>query len=538
MKRSLFLLVVTVAGFFVCHAALAQSVATEPVGFTTTPAGSNSDSYLSVPFTRPPEFIGPVANASGNTIAVSGSLWTPNQFVYAPGSQRNHYFALIGNGGSSNAKEGRTYAIIGNSANSLTLDTTLDNVTGVTANTQVLVLPYWTVGTLFPASDANVSFTPSTSTAALKSQVRVPDDTATGTNLPYLATYYYSSNVDGTSSNIGWRKVGDVNTADHSDDVLLPDSYFVMRHANGAPALPFTALGSVLQRKLTVPLRTATGTPQDNPVSLLRPLDVTLNTSGLTPTDGSFLAGASGSVETNDQLLVFNNAQIGFDKSPSAVYYRDSAANGNWRLVGDNNLTDHGNDVIPLGTGFVVRKAATASGQPAFWTNAFPLQALSAVSRKVHGSVGTFNIDLPLTGTPAIEPRNQGSGYQIVVTFPTAVTFGNASISSGSGSVSSAAGSGTTQAIVSVTASTQQFITVKLNAVSDGVNTNDVAITMGVLVGDVNQDHNVNSGDAIQTRSRAGQATDASNFMFDVNADGIVNGGDSIIVRSRSGESL
>lgn len=526
MKRFLIVSAVCLIG----HSALAQSVATEPVGFTTTPAAGDSDSYLSVPFTRPPEFAGAIAGASGNTITVPGNPWTANQFVYAPGTQRNHYYALIGNGGSANPKEGRTYAIVGNSANTLTLDTTLDNVNGITANTQVIVIPQWTVGTLFPASDANVSFTPSTSTAALKSQVRVPDDTAAGTNLGYLATYYYSNNVDGTSSNVGWRKSGDANTTDHSDDVLLPDSYFVMRHANGAPALPFTALGSVLQRKLTVPLRTATNALQDNPVSLLRPLDVTLNTSGLNPTDGSFVA--------NDQLLVFNNAQIGFDKSPSAVYYRDPTANYNWRLVGDGNLADHGNDVIPLGTGFVVRKAATVSGQPVFWTNAFPLQAISAVSRKTHGSAGVFDLNLPLTGTPAVEPRILGSGYQIVVKFPAAVTFSSASISSGNGTVSSVAGSGTTEATINLTATDGQFITVKLPGVTDGVNTNDVAVTMGVLAGDGTLNGTVNSGDASATRSRSGQTTDATSFQFDYNADGNINAADVTLCRGRAGNTL
>src|SRR5206468_7500188 len=34
-----------------------------------------------------------------------------------------------------------------------------------------------------------------------------------------------------------------------------------------------------------------------------------------------------------------------------------------------------------------------------------PPVAQSAVSRKIHGFAGTFNVDLPLTGSPGIEPR-------------------------------------------------------------------------------------------------------------------------------------
>jgi hypothetical protein len=347
--------------------------------------------------------------------------------------------------------------------------------------------------------------------------------------LPILATYYYSNNIDGTPSNVGWRKVGDPNTVDHADDVLLPDSYIIVRHANGAPGLPFTALGGVLLKKFTTPLRTAVGSQQDNPVSILRPLDVPLNLTGLNPTDGSF--------GENDQLLVFDNTVPGFDKQPSKIYYRDPAENFNWRQVNDNSLHDHGNDVIPLGSGFIVRKW-NGTGANVAWTNSFPLLAVTAVSRKVHGSAGTFDIDLPLTNTPAIEPRNAGTGYQIVFTFPTAVTFGAASVSSGSGSINGTSGSGTTQAIVNFTATTAQYVTVKLAGVSDGVNTNDVAVTMGVLVGDGNQSGVVNSGDAIATRSRSGTTADSSNFKFDFNADGVINGGDALITRGRSGDFL
>jgi hypothetical protein len=58
------------------------------------------------------------------------------------------------------------------------------------------------------------------------------------------------------------------------------------------------------------------------------------------------------------------------------------------------------------------------------------------------------------------------------------------------------------------------------------------------LLGDTNADRGVNSGDALQTRSRAGQAADATNFRSDVNADGSINSGDAILVRARLGESL
>ncbi len=531
MKRSI-LPLATLALFCSGGLASAVTVATDPVGFANLSLTADADSNISIPFIRPPDFAGGVQSVTANTVTLTGSPGlTPNKYVYAAGSQPNHYYALIGGGGASNPKEGHTYLITGNTANTITVDTSVEPLTGVTQNTQVTVVPYWTLSTVFPAGDMNVSFTPTTSTTQMKTQIMIPNDSGTGIDLPPMATYYFSNNADGTTSNVGWRVVGD-NVTDHGDDLLLPDSYLKVRNQNGSPTRPLTTLGAVLTKKLSVPLRIQASIQQDNPVSVLRPIDITLNMTGLNAADGSFGA--------NDQLLLFKNGLVGFNNPPS-VYYRDPAQNFNWRLTGDANLLDHGNDLIPLGTGFIVRKAATGSPGTVFWTNSFPVQALSAVSRKVHGG-NTFDLNLPVSGTPAVESRAPvGGGYQIVVTFPQNVSFTNAAVTSGTGTVDSSSGSGSNQATVNLgVASTAvpQFVTVTLSNVDDGSNKNDVAVTMGVLVGDASGDGTVNSGDYAATRSRAGQATDGTNFRFDYNCDGNVNSGDATIVRGRSGSTL
>ena len=40
------------------------TVTTDPVGFTTTSLLGSSDSFVSIPFTRPPEFIGGIASTT------------------------------------------------------------------------------------------------------------------------------------------------------------------------------------------------------------------------------------------------------------------------------------------------------------------------------------------------------------------------------------------------------------------------------------------------------------------------------------------
>jgi hypothetical protein len=166
--------------------------------------------------------------------------------------------------------------------------------------------------------------------------------------------------------------------------------------------------------------------------------------------------------------------------------------------------------------------------------------AINAVSRKVHGSAGTFDIGLPLAGTPGIECRTGGTtnDYQIVVTFGGPVTFSNARVSQGTGSVSSTSTNGS-QVFINLTGVTNaQTIQVTLVAVNDGTATTDISIPMSVLVGDTTADKFVNSADISQTKSQSGQGVTTANFREDVNADGFINSADISLVKSKSGTAL
>ena len=85
-----------------------------------------------------------------------------------------------------------------------------------------------------------------------------------------------------------------------------------------------------------------------------------------------------------------------------------------------------------------------------------------------------------------------------------------------------------------------QHVVVTLNTVQDSAGNLSPAMSGGlnVLRGDTNGDSFVNAGDAVQTRSRSGQALSGANFRSDVNLDGVINSGDTIIVRGASGTSL
>ncbi|MEP6685842.1 MAG: dockerin type I domain-containing protein [Verrucomicrobiota bacterium] len=167
--------------------------------------------------------------------------------------------------------------------------------------------------------------------------------------------------------------------------------------------------------------------------------------------------------------------------------------------------------------------------------------ASAVVSRKIHGGAGPFDINLPLTGAPGIECRSGGAtnDYEVVFTFPGNVTFTSAAVTTGAGAVNTSSGSGTPTVTVDLTGITSaQTITVTLSGVNNGSSTGNVAVQMGVLVGDTNGSGGVNAADIGQTKSQSGNAATAANFRTDINASGSVEAADIGLVKSRSGQSL
>ncbi|HEX8280136.1 MAG TPA: dockerin type I domain-containing protein [Chthoniobacterales bacterium] len=184
----------------------------------------------------------------------------------------------------------------------------------------------------------------------------------------------------------------------------------------------------------------------------------------------------------------------------------------------------------------------TYAGQNSVVLSQFELGPLKVVSRKTHGTNGTFDVLLPITGAPGVEPR-RGSGpsqndHSIVVTFAGPVTFASASVTSGTGSVASSSISGNDVIIELAGVANAQQLAITLSNVSNGAVTNDVVLPLRVLLGNTNADGNVNAGDALQTRNRAGQALTPANFRSDVNVDGTINSGDALLVKNRSGTSI
>jgi hypothetical protein len=243
------------------------------------------------------------------------------------------------------------------------------------------------------------------------------------------------------------------------------------------------------------------------------------------------------------QLLDFFQVAIG----------PDGLANIAWADTGSGNGTPH------------VSYARQNSG-PLALTNpsavtCLPIPPLtSVVSRKVHGTPGPFDINLPLppnTSPRAVECRTGGgtNDYQLVFSFANALSsVTSASVSShnpasGTGTVSgspivgpnASLGLSANQCAVNLTnVSNAQYITVTLTGVLDMANNsgNVVSPELGMLVGDVNATGGVDGNDVSAVQSRTRQAVSATTFRFDVNITGAIDGNDVSATQSKTRTSL
>jgi hypothetical protein len=162
---------------------------------------------------------------------------------------------------------------------------------------------------------------------------------------------------------------------------------------------------------------------------------------------------------------------------------------------------------------------------------------LTAVSRKMHGLAGTF--DIPVTG---VEPRSGGPNgdHTLVLTFPTAVSFTSAAVTTGSGSVTSTSGNGTNTITINLTGvADAQCVRVTLVCVDNAMGSfGDVTVGMRFLLGDTTNNGAVTASDIGDVKATAGQPVTQANFRTDVTPNGAITASDIGLVKSRTGNSV
>lgn len=156
-----------------------------------------------------------------------------------------------------------------------------------------------------------------------------------------------------------------------------------------------------------------------------------------------------------------------------------------------------------------------------------PAVLQSAVSRKVQGAAGTF--DLTLTLAPAVnhnpttEPR-QGPTQTVVFTFDKPIAGATVTVTEGTATAAAPTFSGN-DVIVDLTGVTDiQYVTVSLTNVvgGDGSTGGTGEARIGYLAGDVNQSRTVSLADVGLVNAALSQPVGASNYLKDVNASGTI----------------
>ena len=338
-----------------------QESYSEVVGYVKTTLTANSDSIIAPQLLRASELTATVtsvssAGAGQASLNLSGVSLAANQFQFNASTQPNTYFVLVTSGNLS----GTYFLISSNTASSIVVNLDGLTVTGPDV-TAIEVRPCWTLATLFPASDANVSFVPSASAGGntRRTTLILPNTAGSGINRAASATYFFNNTAgiqDWVSTTNSSTKVG--HTA------ILPGTFLIHRNTGGTPAtLTLTHSGSILVHPLTHYIGTLSNGPTDNYLALPRATDYTLSQLGLT--DASFTQSTStGGNGRRDTLLVINAGGSGVNRAASATYFRFQT---NWYSTAAPTVITN-NAVIPAGAALIVRKV-TGDGNDRIWVN-------------------------------------------------------------------------------------------------------------------------------------------------------------------------
>jgi hypothetical protein len=184
--------------------------------------------------------------------------------------------------------------------------------------------------------------------------------------------------------------------------------------------------------------------------------------------------------------------------------------------------------------------ATFTDGSAGIFIAARAFQIASAVSRKVHGSAGSFDINLPLTGEAGVECRASGGNHTLLVSFTNNVVSGSATVMSGKGATSTPTFSDNTMTVELTDVADVQSLTVMLSDVTDdlGQDLPDTAVRINLLAGDTNGNKTVNATDIGQTKAQSGAAVTEANFRQDVVPSGAITSSDIGLVKSRAGGTL
>jgi uncharacterized protein (TIGR02597 family) len=327
--------------------AFGQTAYTTPVGYVTVDIPAASDSNVGQPLHRSTAFEG-AGTASGSTITLPAASLTIDQFVYSPPAQPNSYYVQV----TAGALVGRIFDVTDNTTTTIIID---NGATDISSITSFKVIPFWTLGTLFPGGagvgDSVDIFEPN-------GLVQFKNPAATGINRPVAKNYFHYTGPD--EAGTGWYDNDDLSLGLQNNLTIDPSLAANIRNTGAAKQVVVT--GEVPTDSSATPIVTAAAA-NDNYVAVQFPIDVTLGSSGLeavvTPSTDIF--------EAIDLVQIYNETGIGVNKPVSATYFyytgTEEAGTG-WYNNDDLSLglQDDVVGILKAGRVFSVRKGAGTPG--------------------------------------------------------------------------------------------------------------------------------------------------------------------------------
>lgn len=312
-------------------AAVAQSVTTDPVGFTTLTIKGSSFNVLGLNMVKPVTYQGVVSGVNGAQVTDANA-----DFTAALTAGKKYFVEII-----SGDYAGLNAEVVSWSGNTITIAGDVSGIAGALTGAGHRIRESWTIADVFGASNSAGLRASDSPIGADKIYVSNPTTGA------FEVFYYQQGNIfDGD----GWRSTASSQVDRSGTAIYFTDGLIVER-----------TLGSDLAVKLVGAVktgRTIVGVQNGfNLIGNVYPVsDLTLANSGLYGSAGLSLSGSDSAV-TSDQVLVA--APGGF----AGYYYQvGSLFDGDgWRSTG-NSSVDAGGTSIPIGSGlFLLRRGAATS---------------------------------------------------------------------------------------------------------------------------------------------------------------------------------
>jgi len=229
------------------------------------------------------------------------------------------------------------------------------------------------------------------------------------------------------------------------------------------------------------------------------------------------------------------NVQVSNSFDPSEGYPNQSKIGDYITMVSDNTGAD-----VAYSATFNFNSSRGEHEEDVYYVRVAPsispLSLVSAASRLTHGPAGTFDIDMPLSGTSGVECRS-ATTYNAVFTFNSPVTSGEVTVLSGTATVGAITFSGNsmTAQLAGVTAA--EIVTLHTQNIN-GDNQPHGDVPFGFLVGDADGNRAVLKPDQTLVKGQLNQRVTAANFREDLTVDGRIKNADVNVVKLNKGHSI